>query len=504
MLSRSFFLRASLLCVWVCWASLTVKVNANNDPHVSVTFSADIASDIRPGSGPRVSPGLNRQVNSGITPGMGATNSPGMGASKVTSNSVTVFEGDILRVATRSSPLRPSARAIALAQPDNLWPDGVVPYTIDTQLAADSVQVIDDAIAHWNEVGGISLLPLSDVQQERSEPIADSVTFVGGEFCASWIGRVGGVQEVWVAPHCTAGSVMHEIGHLLGLEHEHTRPDRDQYIQIHLENVTRNKEHNFAIAPSGSRLLGEYDYDSIMHYGEFNFSRNGERTISRIDGRVGAIGQRIAPSAGDLQAIATLYGSDLSIAVNLARVNRSTEIDIYVSNESVSGAHDVQVSIAQSSIAGEIVHADASTDNPWRCAREQLGENFTCSLTRLQAGTSQRLTIGLSQGVVIDDIGNDVDIVLSAKTPDPDLSNNTSTLDGVQPTVVDRPVLLLDESPILRPPLAMDTGDTKLQQDAIVNVATQGGSLDRWSASLMLLLLLLRKRFASCRIDDQT
>ena len=218
-----------------------------------------------------------------------------------------IMEGDIM-VAEQ-----PAARSVAIGSASQLWPDGVIPYTLDPALPAGSVLAITRAIAHWNQVGGITLLPLPDAQRSTGTAIVDSVRFTTGEFCASWVGRRGGQQDLWVASNCPSGSVMHEIGHLLGLEHEHTRPDRDQYIQIHWENISPDKHHNFDAAPASSRLPGAYDYDSIMHYGSHNFSSNGQPTITPVDGVSRAIGQRVSPSTGDLLAIAELYGADLAV-----------------------------------------------------------------------------------------------------------------------------------------------------------------------------------------------
>ena len=64
------------------------------------------------------------------------------------------------------------------------------------------------------------------------------------------------------------GIALHEIGHMLGLWHEHTRNDRDNNVIIRWKNIRSNKLDNFDKVNKGDEdNLGlPYDYTSIMHY----------------------------------------------------------------------------------------------------------------------------------------------------------------------------------------------------------------------------------------------
>jgi len=99
--------------------------------------------------------------------------------------------------------------------------------------------------------------------------------------------------------------VIHEIGHALGLCHEQSRSDRDLYIRILWQNISPGMEHNFYQQISDGDDIGPYDYESIMHYPSWAFSRNGQPTIQARDNA--PIGQRDGLSQGDIVAINTLY-----------------------------------------------------------------------------------------------------------------------------------------------------------------------------------------------------
>nr|KAG5693050.1 hypothetical protein BaRGS_028810 [Batillaria attramentaria] len=74
------------------------------------------------------------------------------------------------------------------------------------------------------------------------------------------------------------GLYLHEVGHAIGLLHEHQLPNRDNYISIKLSNVAPSMRHWFSkYSPDAVDVHGvDYDYTSVMHYGKTAFSYNGE------------------------------------------------------------------------------------------------------------------------------------------------------------------------------------------------------------------------------------
>lgn len=65
--------------------------------------------------------------------------------------------------------------------------------------------------------------------------------------CASYVGFQGGAQSLYFGRVCNVGNLCHELMHALGLHHEHTRPDRDQYVTIQWDNVVPGYSHQHNI-----------------------------------------------------------------------------------------------------------------------------------------------------------------------------------------------------------------------------------------------------------------
>jgi PKD repeat protein len=152
--------------------------------------------------------------------------------------------------------------------------------------------------------GGVTVVPRSGQ--------ADYIKFVyDADGCSSPIGRQGGEQQIKMADDCSAGNMAHEMMHSLGMFHEQSRCDRDDFVEILFDNVESGKENNFDKECDGATDLGDnYDFGSMMHYSLTSFSSNGQPTIRLRPGvtTTETIGQRSALSVLDRFTINYLYG----------------------------------------------------------------------------------------------------------------------------------------------------------------------------------------------------
>ncbi len=100
----------------------------------------------------------------------------------------------------------------------------------------------------------------------------------------SWAGGPTAYASVFLSPSssCTVTrTVLHEILHALVFYHTHKRHDRDQYINVHWENVYPGNENEFEKCSGCCCDTWDvpYDCDSIMHYATDQMSKNWGDTI---------------------------------------------------------------------------------------------------------------------------------------------------------------------------------------------------------------------------------
>ncbi|XP_046557391.1 LOW QUALITY PROTEIN: bone morphogenetic protein 1-like [Haliotis rubra] len=201
-------------------------------------------------------------------------------------------------------------RRAATAKPNRLWDYGVIPYEIESNFTGANKALFKLAMRHWENYTCITFI------EKRAED-QDYIKFTERSCgCCSFVGKRGnGPQAISIGKNCDKfGIVVHELGHVIGFWHEHTRPDRDNHVQINYNHIMPGQEYNFnKLTPSEVNSLGEeYDYGSIMHYARNTFARNTYLDTILPSRKPGVlvrpeIGQRVRLSPGDIRQANKLY-----------------------------------------------------------------------------------------------------------------------------------------------------------------------------------------------------
>ncbi|KAF5284606.1 hypothetical protein FQA39_LY16964 [Lamprigera yunnana] len=163
----------------------------------------------------------------------------------------------------------------ALLNESYRWPNGVIPFEINRNYGLQEEWNITKAMIVYHKTTCIRFI-------QRTLFDKDWIHITREDWgCYSKVGRIGGRQIVNLEPpNCLRMEViLHELMHAIGFIHEHSRWDRDNYINIHTENIRKGTEENFLKVKFVQRDFS-YDYESLMHYGQYAFSKNGKPTIT--------------------------------------------------------------------------------------------------------------------------------------------------------------------------------------------------------------------------------
>ncbi|MDZ4690033.1 M12 family metallopeptidase [Terricaulis sp.] len=193
-----------------------------------------------------------------------------------------------------------------LSPPPYLWPNKTVAYEIDADVS--SPERVTGAIAHWQSNTSLKFIRRTPTNRAA---FPNYIRFVNQPGCRSAVGCQGGEQLLKLGASCDLGKVMHEIGHAVGLFHEHARSDRDQWVKIVVEKVDLRNRHVLEEKLSGGDEYGEYDYGSIMHYPVDAFTTDRSASIIPLKPTTARIGQRDGLSKRDIASVEHLYSAGL-------------------------------------------------------------------------------------------------------------------------------------------------------------------------------------------------
>jgi hypothetical protein len=308
-----------------------------------------------------VSSAAAQQVRQGIYRGMPVT--------YVVKNGKAVFQGDIIleRVET-IDPQRPLP-SYGVDYAKYLWPKIGSQYQIPYVIASGSGDLsnLNNAIAQFNST-------FSNIQFVALTSQTDYVNFdfdpnnFSGE-CEAIVGRAGGEQTVGGSGSCTVATILHEMGHTVGLWHEQSRPDRNTYVSVNYGNLIKGSISNFNQIHDNAQTFGTlFDYASIMEYPAFSFSRNGGPAIESIPAGI-PLSNQTGYTSTDIDGIERLYGSapktvtvtsnppGLSVIVDGVTV---TTPQVFT-NWALNSTHTLDIAPGVQSQAGDIVNSTAPT-----------------------------------------------------------------------------------------------------------------------------------------------
>lgn len=108
----------------------------------------------------------------------------------------------------------------------NLWPTSQLSYRIDLSIPNSQKQLILQSVAEWNNKTNIKFSETSSNENVYFRKVNSR--------CKGSLGYSGSNQKntVNLSETCDKQSIIHEIGHVMGMIHEHQRENRNNYITL--------------------------------------------------------------------------------------------------------------------------------------------------------------------------------------------------------------------------------------------------------------------------------
>lgn len=185
-----------------------------------------------------------------------------------------------------------------------VWPGGIVYYTVNDPTNSTNIAA---AINQWE-----TNTPIRFVQRTNQANYVDFSGQPDQGSGSSALGMAGGRQQIKLVNNTGLRTIVHEIGHAVGLMHEQTRADRDQYININFSNINSTWSSQYAtynvLGISGFQI-GTFDFNSIMLYrsyaAEASVNGNTSPQMTKKDGSTWSDNYYL--SQGDIDGVNYLY-----------------------------------------------------------------------------------------------------------------------------------------------------------------------------------------------------
>ncbi|KAL8578343.1 hypothetical protein ACOMHN_031717 [Nucella lapillus] len=204
----------------------------------------------------------------------------------------------------------------------NPWPNAVIPYQFAYGAFHEVEQnKVEEAMREWETMTCVRF-------RKRTRYDRNFITFFKGQGCYSELSmkKGGGEQYLSLADGCFwRGTVEHELGHAIGLVHEHQRPMRDDYLRVNYGNIHPYYAAQLSKYKSDkvNKMGLQYDYLSVMHYGQHAFAvspefqtlfaiQNYPGNVQRYPEMTDKLGRVMGPSFLDAQLVNMMYNCNAS------------------------------------------------------------------------------------------------------------------------------------------------------------------------------------------------
>lgn len=297
-------------------------------------------------------------------------------------NGRAMYEGDI--ILGHVDPL-PAAGAISnsvgVAYASYLWPkvSGVATVYYEIDPNTDDSANINTAISQFNSdfTGLIQWVAWNAQAPQSPTYVYISLTGSASGVCEAEEGyqpTFTQPQPMGGASNCTVGTILHEMGHVIGLWHEQSRSDRNSYVTVNYNNVIKGSWPYFEMVGDNAQNLTLYDYASVMEYPAFSFSRNGGPVIESIPPGIPLNSSEGIPvpstsdySAADKEGIERLYGTpptSVTVTSNPPGLNvvvdGATVITPQVYNWALNSTHTLNIPTNVQTLTGDIANSTTS------------------------------------------------------------------------------------------------------------------------------------------------
>uniref|UniRef100_A0A1I7YC83 Metalloendopeptidase n=1 Tax=Steinernema glaseri TaxID=37863 RepID=A0A1I7YC83_9BILA len=179
----------------------------------------------------------------------------------------------LLAVLTASATITKRAAINRDNFPERLWPtDKPIPYRFSSDFSDISdMRDVMETIASWTCLSFKDVTTESDVK-EANGSIQSTIVFVNSTECTTErISTASNTATVYISlaeATCRMPYVFYRVMlRTLGMEYTHVRPDRDEYISVHEEDIKPENLEEFRKV-SGFKVSTygvPYDFDSLMH-----------------------------------------------------------------------------------------------------------------------------------------------------------------------------------------------------------------------------------------------